>query len=56
MVWEKKIGMRIDRKWLLLLLGRKAVLRKIRLQGEDMVVKRDCGLYIVYCIQPLRAS
>jgi hypothetical protein len=47
MIRDKKIGMRMDRKWLLLLLRREAVLRKIRLQGEDMVVKRDYGLYIL---------
>jgi hypothetical protein len=37
----EKNGMRMNRKGLLLLLRRVAVLRKIRLQGEDMVVKRD---------------
>jgi hypothetical protein len=41
MIWNKKIWIRMDRKRLLLLLKREAVLRKIRPQGEDMVVKRD---------------
>jgi hypothetical protein len=45
-----KIGIRMNRKWLLLLLRREAVLRKIRLQGENTVVKRNYGLYIVFCI------
>jgi len=47
MIREKKIGVRKNRKGLLLLLRREAVLRKIRLQGEDMVAKRDYGMYIV---------
>jgi hypothetical protein len=47
MILEEKIGMRMDRKWLPLLLRREAVLRKIRLQGEDVVVVRDFGMYIV---------
>jgi hypothetical protein len=47
MIQEKKSGMRKNRKWLPLLLRREAVLRKIRLQGEDMVAKRDYCMYIV---------
>jgi hypothetical protein len=45
---EKKIGNRMNRKGLLiLLLKREAVLGKTRLQGEDKVVKWDQGMYIV---------